>query len=132
MGETWHGVELVKVDGSILCQEEITAGKTTSTEGTEGLSRIGTHLRHDFCRHVSWDVHGNLIVNVLGLIVIESHIFDYFTWISRFDICIAKDTNLDFSGNHTLLNQDTTIIFESQINRCTKLCFIFSFRNPNR
>ena len=32
MSETWHGVELIKVDGSILCQEEITAGKTTTTE----------------------------------------------------------------------------------------------------
>ena len=63
---------------------------------------------------VSWDVHGNLIVINVAAIVIESHIFDYFTWIGRFDICIAKDTNLDFSGNHTLLNQDTTIILRAR------------------
>ena len=36
-------------------------------------------MRHDFDRHASWNIHGNLIVNVLGLVIIESHVFDHFT-----------------------------------------------------
>ena len=56
----------------------------------EGCFCILTHDSYHIITDFGWDIHSNLVINILGIVVVKGNILDYFSWQRALDIVVTK------------------------------------------
>ena len=95
------------------------------------MAGVGPHLLHHSFLNLGRDIHDDAVVDILGLVVVKLHILDHFARQRCVHVLIAQDPDFDFTGDHSLLYQDTAVILEGQFNGLAQLIVIFCLGNPN-